>query len=161
MRPRSRCLSKASLSGPANSSVGLPAEPGCTFWQVKEREPWVWRSVGVQSLLSAGRGRTGKSQRHRCQSAAPVHVLLWCHPRSAGHTLSWWGCCSVEGSPRASHPLTPSGISYTVLELHGLTALVSPVSRFLSSSSRNKFVSWMRSRGPGTICPTPTVYNAQ
>lgn len=103
---------------PANSRVGQPAEPGCTFWQVKERERWVWRSVGVQELTQC-RVRSDREEPEAQVSAevAPVHVLLWCHT-----TLSWWGCWSAEGSPRASHPLSPSGICHKVLELHGLTS---------------------------------------
>lgn len=62
-------------------------------------------------------------------------MIFWANPL-------WWGCWSEEGSPRASHPLKPSGIYHQlhILEVHGTTALVSPVSRFLPSSSGYKFV---------------------
>lgn len=96
----------------------------------------MWRSVGVEKLTQ-WRGKVGRSGWGRARGTgvsqdtgevAPVHVLLWHHPRSSSvHTLSWWGCWSVEGSPSASRSLTPSGIYQKVLELHGMTVLASPV----------------------------------
>lgn len=91
------------LAGEGERAVGVE-ECGCTG------------AYSVQGEVGQGRARgTGVSQ--DTGEVASVHVLLWCHT-----TLSWWGCWSAEGSPRTSHPLSPSGICHKVLELHGLTS---------------------------------------
>lgn len=134
----------ASFSGLASKGeqrgVGLSAQPGCTLRHVEEGDLRVWRNMGVEKLLSGG-ARLEGVDREEPEAQVSIRILVrWLLPTCcAGITQdllpgkpSRGGVGGVvvgerRGFPSASHPLEPSGIYHKVLELHGMTAMVSLV----------------------------------